>query len=122
MNRERVSVSEREKLRVVGVSVSEWETESKRESSGEGDCEGITGQPNVAIGRSLNDLKPFLSFIDIYFETSPFRIFSARFIEEKRRNASSPLCFQLKPVAYSCLKQRGLHFPLSRIYVEVNAK
>lgn len=32
--------SEREKLRVVGVSVSEWETESKRESSGEGDCEG----------------------------------------------------------------------------------
>lgn len=34
------SVSEREKLRVVGVSVSEWETESKRESSGEGDCEG----------------------------------------------------------------------------------
>lgn len=32
--------SEREKLRVVGGSVSEWETESKRESSGEGDREG----------------------------------------------------------------------------------
>lgn len=94
----------------------------EREAVREGCCTAITGQPNDAIGRSLNDLKLFLSFIDIYFETSPFRIFSARFIEEKRRNASSPLCFQLKPVAYSCLKQRGLHFPLSRIYVEVNAK
>lgn len=29
----------REAKRVVGVSVSEWETESERESSGEGDCE-----------------------------------------------------------------------------------
>lgn len=106
-------MSEREKRRVVGVSVSEWETESKRESSGEGGCcTAITGQADVAIGRSLNDLKLFLSFIDIYFETSPFRISSARFIEEKaekksrleRAGASSSLCFQFKPVAYSCLK------------------
>lgn len=63
------STSGREAKRAVGVSVSEWETESSRgRFVREGYRTDITGKPNFAIGQSLNGLKPFLSFICIYLQ------------------------------------------------------
>lgn len=61
----RESVRKREKLRDVGVSVIEWETENKRESSGEGDrWTQCCYWPNQAV-----------PVIHLYFlESNPFRI------------------------------------------------
>lgn len=77
--RERECKRKREAERVVGVSVSKWETESERaaerEDVREGYCTAVT---NFAIGQSLNGLKLFLSFICIYLqavsELDPFSL------------------------------------------------
>lgn len=37
----------------------------ERETARDGCCTAITGEPNIATGRSLNGLNLFLSFIDI---------------------------------------------------------
>lgn len=80
--RTRARAKKREAKRVVGVSVSEWETESRRaaerEIVREGYCTAITSNSKFAIGQSLNGLKLFPSFICIYLQAEsvpgPFRI------------------------------------------------
>lgn len=92
------------------MSVSEWETESERESSGEGGCERRlqhSYKPNFAIGQSLNGFKLFLSFICICLqvkpESGPFRILGkSLFYMDFSVSEKFFICLTIKSTIFEC--------------------